>query len=294
VRRAAATICSLLLAGVLLAGGTLAALPGESAAQKLTAGEQVWGTISRAVAMVRDAFRIVTGRDGERQPEISKPASSTKNTAKAASFVPHPKQAAPAAGGKSVDRKLGAGEGNVNARDKTARALEQAIFQELNRVRREHKLPEFRANEQIAEMARLKSIEILESGIVTHDSSKYGYAVDMYKKAGLPMAAGSEVAFETRRHIEDAENLASIVVEGWLDSPAHRRQILHPVFEEVGVGVAWVPKPVWLQRIDTGEQAEMRVSVNALLYTPLENPPEGPAYSDFPSIKDIIKGPGGG
>lgn len=293
MRRAAATICSLVLAGVLLAGGTLAALPGQSAAQKLAAGENVWGSVSKVAGMVWDLVRIIAGIDGDQHSKASKPAPPAKNTAKAASPAPQPKQAAPAADGKPAGRKLGAGEGNVNARDKTARALEQAVFRELNGVRREHKLPEFRANEQIAEMARLKSIEILETGIVTHDSPKYGYAVDMYKKAGLPMAAGSEVAFETRRHIEDAENLASIVVKGWLDSPPHRRQILHPIFEEVGVGVAWVPEPVWLQKKDTGEQAEMRVSVNVLLYAPLEHPPEGPAYSEFPSIEDIIKGPGG-
>lgn len=294
MRRAAVTICSLAFAGVLLAGGTLAALPGESAAQKLTAGEQVWGTISKAAAMVRDAIRIVTGRDGERQPEISKPASSTKNTAKAASFVPHPKHAAPAADGKSVDRKLGAGEGNVNARDKTARALEQAVFRELNRVRRDHKLPEFRANEQIAEMARLKSIEILETGIVTHDSPKYGYAVDMYKKARLPMGAGGGVMSAIRHPADDVEFVATEMVKGLLESTPHRQQILDPVFQEVGVGVAWVSKPVPFIDAYTGKQHEMTVCMNALLYTPLENPPEGPAYSDFPSIKDIIKGPGGG
>lgn len=295
MRKAAVMLCSLAMAGVLLAGGTLAALPGQSAAQKLAAGEQVWGTISKAAGMVRDAIRIMTGADRGRQDAAPKPASPAKGAAKAASPAPQPKQAVPAAGGKSATRKLGAGEGNVNARDETARAIEEVVLRELNRVRKEHGLQELRLNEQVAEMARLKSIEVMETGIVTHNSAKYGYMTDMYDKAGLHYATAGEVMYQYGSRsaglARDANRVGVGAVKGWLESPGHRRQILEPAFQEVGIGVAWVPRLVLLRKQDTGEEAEMAVCVFALFLAPSDRPKE---HSDFPSIKDIIKGPGGG
>lgn len=140
---------------------------------------------------------------------------------------------------------------------------EQEILKVLNRERSTRGLRPLALDDKVSEMARLLSVEILETGVMTHNSPKYGNAPDVLRAFGVEYAAVGGAAFISGMHGESAE----VTVRGWLNSPPHRKQILDPDFERVGLGIARVSEPVKM-RDSGGEVGPTRWVVNALLYTP--------------------------
>ena len=58
------------------------------------------------------------------------------------------------------------------------------------------------------------------------------------QKHGLAFAGVAENIYSTRNGTMDPAELASIMVDGWMNSAGHRRNILEPSLEYLGVGVA--------------------------------------------------------
>jgi uncharacterized protein YkwD len=108
----------------------------------------------------------------------------------------------------------------------------QAILRLTNDTRLSHGLPPLRESRLLNAIAEERVKDMLTKQYVAHSSPSGESYADVAQRAGY-------------RYRLLAENIASgifsnnqKVVEAWMQSPGHRKNILHPEVEEIGVAVA--------------------------------------------------------
>jgi uncharacterized protein YkwD len=112
---------------------------------------------------------------------------------------------------------------------------EAATLCAINEVRAEHGLRAFKPNEQLAAAARGYAGEMVRTGRFAHRSASGASVVDRVDAAGglsRWLRLGENLGVGTLQ-------LASpqALVEGWMNSPSHRSNVLHTRFTHLGVGV---------------------------------------------------------
>jgi len=136
--------------------------------------------------------------------------------------------------------------------------LEKSIHALINRERAAHGLSPLDWDEALTRIARGHSKDMADRGYFSHDSPEgrdfsYRYLRQGYTCAlriGNPIHTGAEnIAFLSRyRSItmingvaypdwNTAEQIAVSVVQGWMNSPGHRKNILTPHWLNQGIGV---------------------------------------------------------
>ncbi|MBU5484035.1 serine protease [Clostridium sp. MSJ-11] len=127
--------------------------------------------------------------------------------------------------------------GNTNSQTETTNtnssisAFEQEVITLVNAERAKANLPALKANQELSKVARVKSQDMIDKNYFSHTSPTYGSPFDMMKKFGIKYsAAGENIAY--------GQPTPKAVVDGWMNSPGHRANILSKSFTEIGVGVA--------------------------------------------------------
>ncbi|EJP6471931.1 MULTISPECIES: CAP domain-containing protein [unclassified Clostridium] len=115
--------------------------------------------------------------------------------------------------------------------DSSISALEQEVVTLVNAERAKAGLPALKANAELSNVARLKSQDMIDKKYFSHTSPTYGSPFDMMKKFGIKYSAAGE-------NIASGYPTAKAVVDGWMNSPGHRANILNKSFTEIGVGLA--------------------------------------------------------
>lgn len=112
--------------------------------------------------------------------------------------------------------------------------LAAALLRAVNQVRREHGLAPLRESARLVRVAREHSRRMSGEGFFAHEDPGGGSAADRLRAAGIPF----RVLGENLARVEGAADPARQVVEGWMASPTHRRNILDRRFGETGIGVS--------------------------------------------------------
>jgi uncharacterized protein YkwD len=107
-----------------------------------------------------------------------------------------------------------------------------------NQRRMWQKLPQLEASPALADVARGHSRDMLARGFFEHINPDGAGPRDRVQKHGLAFAVLAENIYSTRNGTMDPAELASIMVDGWMNSPGHRRNILARSLKFLGVGVA--------------------------------------------------------
>ncbi|MDU1321817.1 CAP domain-containing protein [Clostridium sporogenes] len=115
--------------------------------------------------------------------------------------------------------------------DSSVAALEKEVVTLVNAERAKAGLPALKANTELSNVARLKSQDMIDKKYFSHTSPTYGSPFDMMKKFGIKYSAAGE-------NIASGYPTAKAVVDGWMNSPGHRANILSKSFTEIGVGLA--------------------------------------------------------
>jgi uncharacterized protein YkwD len=117
----------------------------------------------------------------------------------------------------------------------SAAELERSVFDLLNSVRRENRLTELEWNEDVATVARMHSRNMAEAKFFSHRGSDGSLVDERADRVGLGSwrAIGENIAY--MRGFDDPAELA---VEKWMESTAHRKNLLTPTWKESAVGVA--------------------------------------------------------
>lgn len=115
---------------------------------------------------------------------------------------------------------------------KTAQ-IEVQIRQRINEIRQEQGLGELQANEKLAEVARRYSQQMAEQDFFSHTSPTGETPAQRVRSAGIGYRLVGENLFKST----NIPQPVSAAVEGWMDSPGHRENILRSQYRETGIGV---------------------------------------------------------
>lgn len=108
-------------------------------------------------------------------------------------------------------------------------AYEQKVVELTNQQRAQNGLKPLFLDTELSKVAREKSRDMQSKGYFSHTSPTYGSPFDMMKKFGISYrSAGENIAMGQRTPEE--------VVNAWMNSEGHRKNILSTNFTHIGVG----------------------------------------------------------
>jgi uncharacterized YkwD family protein len=111
----------------------------------------------------------------------------------------------------------------------TLSAYEQKVVDLTNQERAKNGLAALKVDTTLSKMAREKSRDMSVNNYFSHTSPTYGSPFDMMKQYGITYrAAGENIAMGQRTPDE--------VVQAWMNSEGHRKNILNSNFTHIGVG----------------------------------------------------------
>jgi uncharacterized protein YkwD len=115
-----------------------------------------------------------------------------------------------------------------------AQSVEQRIFQAINQVRQENKLPPLKWNAKIADVARSHSTRMATKRFFSHEDPKFGGPDNRLSTAGIAWRRCGENIFEEYGERDPVQS----AIRGWMQSSGHRKNILTREFTHTGIGVA--------------------------------------------------------
>ncbi len=108
-------------------------------------------------------------------------------------------------------------------------ANERQMLELVNSEREKSGLPPLVPDMRLAELARLKSQDMITNGYFAHQSPTYGSPFDMMKEAAITYKTAGE-------NLAGAWNVERAHTS-LMNSPGHRRNILNPAFTHIGIGI---------------------------------------------------------
>lgn len=108
-------------------------------------------------------------------------------------------------------------------------ADELQMFDLVNEERKQRGLNELKIHEDLVNLARLKSRDMIDLGYFSHQSPTYGSPFDMMRNAGVAFSyAGENLA---------GASTVSRAHTSLMNSPGHRANILNENYTHVGIGI---------------------------------------------------------
>lgn len=124
----------------------------------------------------------------------------------------------------------------------TTTSQEDEVIRLVNVERSKQGLQTLTKNWELCRVARYKSADMANKGYFSHTSPTYGSPFKMMESFGIRFSsAGENIAYGQRTPQE--------VMNGWMNSPGHRSNIMSPSYTQIGVGMAKNSKGVlyWTQ-----------------------------------------------
>jgi uncharacterized protein YkwD len=142
--------------------------------------------------------------------------------------------------------------------------LERRIFQLTNDARRQNRLPALDPDDNLTAKAREKSDDMLKNNYFSHTNPEGKTLKDRFhdekpasirtiSRIGENIYMGARLDFST-----DIKIQARLIVDGWMTSPGHRRNILDPSFTHLGVAVSARDKMCYATQIFAGVNPRSR------------------------------------
>lgn len=135
-----------------------------------------------------------------------------------------------------------------------ARAVEAEILRLSNEERQKQGLPALGADTKLREIAWLHSADMTANDYFSHDDTQGCSSSCRATDAGYRWRAIGENIYMMSGYKLTAEKTAAMVVDGWMNSPGHRANILGESFIVSGIGVVADGKSVYV----TAEYAKPR------------------------------------
>ena len=118
---------------------------------------------------------------------------------------------------------------NIPITSSSVVSFEQEVIRLVNEIRVENGLRELTYDWELARVARYKSQDMKDNKYFSHTSPVYGSPFQMMKSFGISYRSAGE-------NIAKGYATPEAVVEGWMNSPGHRANILNSSFTHIGVG----------------------------------------------------------
>ena len=120
-------------------------------------------------------------------------------------------------------------------------SIETEVVRLVNVERSKAGLPALQIDQEVSKVARLKSEDMANKNYFNHTSPTYGSPFEMLKKFNITYKTAGE-------NIAKGQKTAEAVVNAWMNSEGHRKNILSSSFTHIGVGYATKGStPYWTQ-----------------------------------------------
>ncbi len=118
---------------------------------------------------------------------------------------------------------------NIPTTSSSVVSFEQEVIRLVNEIRAENGLRELTYDWELGRVARYKSQDMKDNRYFSHTSPVYGSPFQMMKSFGIGYRSAGE-------NIARGYAAPEAVVDGWMNSPGHRANILNSSFTHIGVG----------------------------------------------------------
>lgn len=117
---------------------------------------------------------------------------------------------------------------------------QSAVLELVNKERAKFGLTALLINPQLNELAQIRSNDMYENKYFSHNSPVYGTPFDLIRSYNIKyMTAGENIA--------KGQKTPEKVVKSWMNSEGHRKNILNPKFEEMGISRDSYDENIWTQ-----------------------------------------------
>ena len=106
---------------------------------------------------------------------------------------------------------------------------ENEVIRLVNEIRTQNGLKKLTADWELSRVARYKSEDMKRNNYFSHTSPTYGSPFDMIKSFGLSYRTAGE-------NIAKGQATPKAVVNAWMNSSGHRKNILNSAYTKIGVG----------------------------------------------------------
>lgn len=107
--------------------------------------------------------------------------------------------------------------------------IEEQVVNLVNKERAKEGLAPLAIDWELARVAKHKSQDMHDKNYFSHTSPTYGSPFGMMKSFGISYKAAGE-------NIAKGQTSAAQVMEGWMNSPGHRANIMDAKYTHIGVG----------------------------------------------------------
>lgn len=121
-----------------------------------------------------------------------------------------------------------------------AAATNAATLCEINRVRAAHNVRTLRLDTRLSKAAMAHTKDMVENRYFAHDSRDGSRFSSRIKKTGWMRNRSSWSVGENLGWATGTLATPAAMVDAWMHSPGHRKNMLDPKFRVLGVGVAYV------------------------------------------------------
>jgi len=108
-------------------------------------------------------------------------------------------------------------------------AYEKEVLALVNEERAQHGLQPLKLSDSLSSVAHTKAQDMADNGYFNHTSPTYGSPFDMMKQFDISYRAAAE-------NIAAGQRSPEAVVEAWMNSAGHRKNILNPDYTHLGNG----------------------------------------------------------
>jgi|GEM_PF-3177944 len=133
-----------------------------------------------------------------------------------------------------------------NIEENTRKDIELYVLKWTNQERQRRRLPILKINPTLGKLAQIHSRNQATSGVMAHDSDNFpkGWRTfeERMKKLKFvpPMVFGENVFWSSANlpsKATERNDYARKMVHAWMTSEKHRKNILHPNFSRMGIGI---------------------------------------------------------
>ena len=118
---------------------------------------------------------------------------------------------------------------NSESSDYEVSAYEQEVLDLTNAERAKQGLEPLKLDKELSKVARVKSEDMQKNNYFSHTSPTYGSPFDMMDQFGISYRAAAENIAMGQRTPEE-------VVNAWMNSDGHRKNILSSSYTHIGIG----------------------------------------------------------
>ena len=118
---------------------------------------------------------------------------------------------------------------NTESSDYEVSAFEQEVLDLTNAERAKQGLKPLTLDTELSKVARVKSEDMQKNNYFSHTSPTYGSPFDMMEQFGISYRAAAENIAMGQRTPEE-------VVNAWMNSDGHRKNILSSSYTHIGIG----------------------------------------------------------